>query len=314
MADKIAAIGAGLVGCGWAIVFARAGFQVALYDESAEALRRAPTHLANCLKDLEAAGLIESAAAVLGRITVENALADTVRGARYVQESIFEDVQVKHRLFGVLDALLDEHTLAGSSTSAIPPSQLTEDLKTRERWLVAHPVNPPYLVPLVELVPAPWTATATVDAVRALMTQAGQAPVLVKRELEGFVLNRLQGALLNEAWKLVEEDYISVEDLDKTISDGLGLRWSFMGPFETIDLNAPNGVRDYAERFGPFYHRVANSRPTPQPAWSETLISQVESVRREQLPAEQLDSRRAWRDRRLMALVRHKHEMNGGPA
>ncbi|TAM58753.1 3-hydroxyacyl-CoA dehydrogenase [bacterium] len=309
MAERTSVLGTGLVGCGWAIVFARAGFEVTLYDESPEALDRAQAQIASSLADLASAGLIDDAATVRARIRPAPTLADAVRNARYIQESVFEDAEVKHRLFAALDELVGAQTLMGSSTSAIPPSQLTRDLATRERWLVAHPVNPPYLVPLVELVPAPWTAPATVAGVRALMQQMGQVPVVVKRELEGFVLNRLQGALLNEAWRLVEEDYISVEDLDKTVSDGLGLRWSFMGPFETIDLNAPRGVREYAERFGPFYHSLANSRTTPPAPWGEALVSHVERLRREQLPAEELDARRAWRDRRLMALVRHKREM-----
>ena len=111
---------------------------------------------------------------------------------------------------------------------------------------MAHPVNPPYLAPIVELVPAPWTASETVAGVRALMEQVGQAPVEMKREAEGFILNRLQGVLLMEAWRMVEDGLATVEDIDRTVSHGLGLRWSFMGPFETIDLNAPGGVADYA--------------------------------------------------------------------
>ena len=137
------------------------------------------------------------------------------------------------------------------------------------------------------------------------MANVGQEPIRIHREVEGFVLNRLQGALLNEAWALFEEGYASVEDIDKTISVGLGLRWSFMGPFETIDLNAPAGVADYAKRLGPLYHSVAQSRTQPKP-WDAALIAQVENQRRKKLTATELDKRRAWRDRRLMALAAHK--------
>ena len=134
------------------------------------------------------------------------------------------------------------------------------------------------------------------------MKAVGQSPVLVRREVEGFVLNRLQGALLREAWALYEEGYASAEDIDKTVSEGLGLRWFFMGPFETIDLNAPGGVKDYAERLGPLYHAIQASRTDPQP-WSEQLMDAVDKERRAVLPKEGLAERRNWRDRKLMALA-----------
>ena len=127
----------------------------------------------------------------------------------------------------------------------------------------------------------------------------------MRREVEGFVLNRLQGVLLREAWALYEEGYASLEDIDKTISAGLGLRWSFMGPFETIDMNAPGGVADYAERLGPLYHSIQKSRDDPQP-WSPELIAKVERERRLKLETGDFESRRQWRDRRLMALAAHK--------
>src|SRR5690606_10729784 len=135
--------------------------------------------------------------------------------------------------------LSDPATVLASSTSSIPASAFTEDLPGRHRCLVAHPVNPPYLIPVVELCGAPSTDAKVVEQARALMDEVKQKPVTVHKELEGFVLNRLQGALLREAFRLVQSGCVSVEDLDATVKDGLGLRWSFMGPFETIDLNAP---------------------------------------------------------------------------
>src|SRR5690606_19450990 len=127
----------------------------------------------------------------------------------------------------------------------------------RGRCLVAHPVNPPYLIPVVELCAAEWTSSDTMARTRELMLDIGQKPVSVYGEPRGFVLNRLQGALLREAFRLVEKGNVSVEDLDTTIKDGLGLRWSFMGPFETIDLNAPGGVQDYCDRYGEMYRAMA---------------------------------------------------------
>ena len=127
------------------------------------------------------------------------------------------------------------------------------------------------------------------------------------REVEGFILNRLQGVLLMEAWRLVEQGLATVEDIDKTVSQGLGLRWAFMGPFETIDLNAPGGIADYANRLGGLYQSIA-AATTEHRVWDAALIGKVEAQRREVLPARDLRSREAWRDRRLMALARHKRE------
>lgn len=182
------------------------------------------------------------------------------------------------------------------------------------RVLVVRPVNPPHLVPVVELVPSPATAPEAVQFAHDLMTAVGQSPVRVNKEIEGFVLNRLQGVLLREAWALVEDGVASCEDIDKTVRDGLGWRWSFMGPFETIDLNAPGGVADYAARLGPLYRSIAASR-LQDAEWSEALIRSVEGQRPQFLAQDDLAQRRDWRDRMLMALAstRRKREADDGP-
>ncbi|MBV9489321.1 MAG: 3-hydroxyacyl-CoA dehydrogenase [Verrucomicrobia bacterium] len=305
MERKIALIGAGLVGRGWAIVFARAGFQVALFDGEQRALDEAPALIAQSLKALAEYGLVEDPGAVRSRIRPVQTLVQALEGAEYVQESVFEQVDAKRMIFAAMDEAVDAKTLIGSSSSGIPASAFTEFLWCRERCLIAHPINPPYLVPVVELVPAPWTAPSAVATVRALMADTGQVPVVVNREIEGFLINRLQGMLLMEAWRLVEEGYATVEDVDRTVKDGLGLRWSFMGPFETIDLNAPGGVADYARRLGPLFQRVAASRAEHR-VWSPESISEVERQRRAILAESALPERMAWRDRRLMAVAVHK--------
>ena len=137
------------------------------------------------------------------------------------------------------------------------------------------------------------------------MEGVGQKPVKIHKELQGFILNRLQGALLREAFKLVEQGYVDPDGLDVTVRDGLGLRWSFMGPFETIDLNAPDGLADYAHRFGHMYQSIAEEQTSTEP-WSEAVIEKLESARRQLLPKDQLLARRLWRDRRLMGLAAHK--------
>jgi 3-hydroxyacyl-CoA dehydrogenase len=236
-------------------------------------------------------------------------LADALDGAVYVQESLPELPEVKREIFAALDALAAPDTVLASSTSAIPGSTFTEGLAGRARCLVAHPVNPPHLVPLVELCGAPWTTPATIERARALLTRAGQVPITVRRELEGFILNRLQSALLNEAFRLIDQGYVSADDLDKTMKDGLGLRWAFMGPMETIDLNAPAGVADYLARYSPFFRRLDAEIKAAAP-WRDALGPQLEAERRRAVPATELAARQAWRDRRLMALLAHKNEMS----
>ena len=172
-------------------------------------------------------------------------------GVDWVQENLPETLEVKREVFALLDRHAPPEAVLASSTSAIPASQFTEALAGRARCLVAHPVNPPHLVPVVELCGAPWTAP-DVDRAREarLRRRRDRCRSSCARELDGFILNRLQGALLSEAMRLVGEGYVSPEDLDKTVRDGLGLRWSFMGPFATIELNAPGGVADYCARYG----------------------------------------------------------------
>jgi len=305
MSKHIAIVGAGLVGSGWAIVFARAGQNVRVYDANPDILATFSDLVRGQLDDLKSFDLIDDVETVLGRMQICHSLEEAVRGARYVQESVFERQDVKTEINQAISPLLDDDAIVGSSTSGIPASAFTESLSNRERFVVAHPVNPPYLAQVVEIVPAPWTSAATVDAAVALMAEVKQSPVRVSREVEGFVLNRLQGVLLREAWALYEEGYASLEDIDKTISQGLGLRWSFMGPFETIDMNAPGGIADYAERFGPLYHAIQASRTDPQP-WSPELIAKVEREQRQTLAADALEARRNWRDRRLMGLTAHQ--------
>ena len=254
---KIAVVGAGLIGRSWAISFARASHEVALWDPDPAAAGLALEAIAARLPELTAHGLLEEPEAiVLARIGAAATLEAALESAAYVQENAPERLDAKIELFARLDALAAPDAILASSTSALLPSAFTEGLKGRARAVVAHPINPPYLIPAVEIVPAPWTDPAVVLRTAALMREAGHTPIVMKREIDGFVVNRLQGALLDEAFRLVEQGIASPNDVDAAICDGLALRWSFMGPFETIDLNAPQGVRDYVERYAATYDRM----------------------------------------------------------
>jgi L-gulonate 3-dehydrogenase len=303
----VTVIGAGLVGAGWAIVFARAGLDVRVYDANRSATDSALSLIPDQLKELSSFGLVDHPEEVAAHVTPAYSLAEAVDGAAYAQESVLELVDVKRRLMQDLEQAASPDLVIGSSSSGIPASAFTHGLKIASRVLIVHPVNPPYLVPVVELVPSPETSPATIDFVESLMHALKRSVVHVRKEVQGFVLNRLQAALLREAWALVEDGVASCEDIDRTVRDGLGWRWSFMGPFETIDLNAAGGIADYAVRLGPLMHEIARSRNHEEP-WSQELIHKVETERRQLLSQDALPVRRAWRDRLLMALAAEREK------
>jgi len=306
---KIAIIGSGLIGRAWAISFARARHEIKLYDQVAGAAEKAIAFAREMAVPLESEGLLEGQTAdqLVARIKPAASLQEALNGVVHVQENTPEDVAVKQKVFAELDAIAAPETVLASSTSAILPSKFTEHLKGRGRCLVMHPINPPYLIPAVEIVPAPWTDPAAMEKTRQLAVASGQAPIVMKRELDGFVMNRMQGALLEEAFRLVADGYASVEDVDVGIREGLALRWSFMGPFETIDLNAPGGVKDYCERYQQIYSRLFPSMQR-RVDWAGEVMQTVEKERRAKLPAADLLKRHTWRDRRLMALTAHKRK------
>ena len=303
--EKIAIIGAGLIGCAWASVFARAGHTVTLYDIDAKAVASArDTVKAGLVKQHSLVLISEEPDAVIARVSATASLEEALSGADFVQENVRETVDAKKEIYAKLDKLVGPDTLLASSTSGIPASAFTEELVCRQRCFVGHPINPPSVVPLVELVPAPWTDPAVIERAREMYARAGQVPIVVNREIQGFIVNRLQGALLAEAFRLVEDGYVNGSDIDKAVKDGLGLRWAFMGPLETIDLNAPGGIRDYCGRYGPLYYDIA-TQATPR-RWDDALLGKLEQERLAELPADQRQARQAWRDQRLMNLIAHK--------
>ncbi len=309
MERTVAVIGAGLIGRAWSMVFARAGWRVRIYDRDAEQLRAAEAFIAASLDEQAKFGLVGDPAAARARIARVEALEEAVASADWVQENLPEVLEAKREAFALLDRLAPADAVLASSTSAIPASRFTEALPGRARCLVAHPVNPPHLVPVVEICGAPWTSPSVIEQARSVYAEVGQVPIVVRREIDGFILNRLQGALLAEALRLVGEGYVSPQDLDKTVCDGLGLRWSFMGPLATIELNAPDGVADYCARYGGFYRRLAAAPPAPD-VWDAANATKVAAALGRPASAPEIDARMRWRDRRLMALAAHKREQS----
>lgn len=296
---KIAVVGAGLIGRSWALVFARGGLPVRVWDANPEVLERLAADIGTMIGDAGADP------ATAERISAVSTLSDALDGADWVQENGPEKLEVKRALFAELDRLAPGDAILASSSSALMPSAWSSGLAGAARCLVAHPVNPPHLVPIVELCPSPETTPDVMDRAEALFRRVGQVPARLTREIEGFVLNRLQAVLLAESLRLVSEGVISVEGLDDTVRHGLGRRWAFMGPLETILLNAPGGVPDYMRRYGPMLAALTDSA-----AQGEAFTEDAGRLVAEAFPGVDIRGRQDWRDRELAALDRHLRSRN----
>jgi 3-hydroxyacyl-CoA dehydrogenase len=305
-------VGVGLIGRAWANVFARAGWDVRLWDPDAQALADAPRLIEEALRDVARHGLASDPAAAAKRLKVTASLQDAVAGAELVQESGPERLEVKRELFARLDVAAAPATILATSSSFIVTSRFAEGLEGRHRCLVAHPVNPPHVVPIVELSGAPFTAPETIAKARAIYDSVGQVPIVVKKEIDGFILNRMQAVLLSEAMRLVGEGFVSAEDLDKTIRDGLGLRWAFMGPFETIELNAPGGIPDYCARYGDTLYRTSAEPVKPQ-VWGKENVARAAESWGPGLGPDAILTKQRWRDDRIAALVAHRKAQPKAP-
>jgi 3-hydroxyacyl-CoA dehydrogenase len=301
----VAIIGAGLIGRSWANVFARAGWLVRVWDPIESQRAIAAEQITRSLFELARHGLVKDPAVAASGVSILATLKDAVRDVGFVQESGPETLEVKRATFAELDAAAPAHAVLASSTSAIVASQFTAQLAGRARCIVAHPVNPPHLAPVVELCGAPWTSVQTKQRALEIFRSVGQVPIDVKREIDGFILNRLQVALLSEAFRLVQDGYVTPQDLDHVIADGLGLRWAFMGPFETIELNAPGGIADYCQRYTPWFRRYIADLP-PASVWDDAQWQKAVAAWGEAPSAAEIADKTVWRNERLAALVAHK--------
>lgn len=300
---KIAIIGAGAIGRAFAIVFSNAGYAVRVCETDAGTRKTALDRMADSIADLESFGLVaEGAEAIVSRISAGADLAETVAGADYVQECVPEDLNAKQALFRDLESLAPETAVLASSTSALAMSRIAAGLESAARCLVAHPGNPPSLIRVVEVVPAPFTDASAVERACAILRDVGLLPVVLRKEVPGFVFNRLQGAVLREAYCLVRDGVAGVDDVDAIVRDGLGLRWAVVGPFETADLNRPGGIAAHARIMGAAYESMGAERGQHDP-WTPELVERVDAERRALLPLTDWDDRVKWRDRELMKLL-----------
>ena len=302
---NIGVIGGGLIGASWAAIFSKSGFNVFVYDPYPDVFDTYKSRVTSFLEELKTIDETINVEESLNRINANVTIEDLCSNVEYIQESAPEILSVKQELFAKLDNLAPEEVVIGSSSSAMPISSITQNLKGQHRCIITHPANPPHLIPCVEICPGENTSNKTIEKTKEIFTASGATIVNVKKEIDGFILNRLQGALLNEAMRLYSDGYASSDEIDATIRDGLGLRWAFMGPFETIDLNAPGGIKDYISRYGPIFVEMAKNQ-TKIPDWSEEAGKKLELERRKILGHEELEDRAKKRNQLLKTLRKVK--------
>jgi L-gulonate 3-dehydrogenase len=281
---------------------------VRLYDADANQIAQALPLIRRTLDQLRAAGWLEdSPDDVMARIHPCATLAEAVADVVHVQESVREDVAIKQAVFSEIAEHAPRDATLASSTSAIKGSAFLGHIPGPERALVAHPVNPPSLIPLVELCGSDWTEPCTLERVRALMQGAGMKPVTLNKEIDGFLLNRLQYTLVAEALHLVGEGYCSAEDIDTVMTQGLALRWLSIGPFETAHLNATQGFAGFVEQLGPMMRRMGQDARTDYP-WTDAQIAAIHTILTDKTPVDAIPDRQTWRDGRILAARRLQSE------
>jgi len=319
--ETVVIIGSGIIGKSWAMLFASQGHQVRLYDTIPAILEKAPEFINSQLKDLETKGLLlggdkYNAAKQASLISVYTDLHKALTGATYIQECTPEGLQIKIDIFKILDTALNKvgntKAIVASSTSTLMSTQFTEGLSIKNRTVVVHPVNPPYFVKLVEIVPNPTTKPEVTAHTKDLINSLGRKSIVMNKELPGFALNRVQYVILNETWRLIADGVLSVEDADLVMKEGLAPRYIFMGPMETAQLNA-DGFLDYCRRYNPTIYGVSESMgPTPKFLPDSATAKEIDRQLQQHVPDSTLPQRRLWRDNNLAMLSSFKDQNNIG--
>jgi L-gulonate 3-dehydrogenase len=307
--ETVAVIGTGVVGRSWARVFSRAGCRTRLYDGDLAQVERALAWLDECATAEAAEGWTSAEEAQASRALVSGHtdLAEAVAGAGYVQESSPEQLAVKQPLFAALERAAGPATILASSTSALDMTAIASGLATAARCVVAHPVNPPHVIPAVEIVPGRATDPAIVERTAAFLRSVGQTPVVMNHYVNGFLLNRMQAALWQEAIHLVESGAADVDAVDAVIRDGLGLRWALLGPFGVGNTNADGGVREYFQRYGGTLRGIMDELG-PIPRLDAEQIERLGRATDTMAGDTSRPAIRAWRDRLVRRIVRMKRE------
>ncbi len=304
---NIVILGAGFIGLSFSAAFADAGWRVTLADPDSQKRADAAAGIGAQRQAIQLAGLSQQKD---GDVIVVGSPDSALGTADLVLECGPEVLDIKQAIFADLLVKTSEKTILTTASSAIPMSRIVPEVQDQTRCLVAHPMNPPAVLRIIELCPAPGTARSSMDSAAAMFNSTGFATALLGHEIEGFILNRLQGAVLREAYRLVDEGVAEPNDIDKAMRLGLGPRWALAGPFETAELNTPGGIPAHAKRMGPAYKRMGKARGETVD-WSDALISRVSDARDIARSGETIENRAKWRVRAVARLVAFRDELLG---
>ncbi|MBE0478928.1 3-hydroxyacyl-CoA dehydrogenase family protein [Candidatus Aerophobetes bacterium] len=302
---KIAVVGAGTIGTSWATLFAAKGYKVNLHDIKKEYLEQAFQTVEKNLKLLKENGLVnENITSTLNRIFLTTDLSLAVKDADYVQESVCERFEVKKVLFAQMDSICSEDVILASSSSGLLMSDIQKFTRNPERCIIAHPFNPPHLIPLVELVPGKKTSKNTMEVAYRFYLRVGRIPLKVKKEVPGYIANRLCAALWREAIDLVCRDVASVRDVDLAICAGPGLRWVLMGPHLIYHLGGgKGGIEEFVKHLGPAFETWWSSMSSWTSIPPLAVKKIVEGIK-EEIGENSLDELYKWRDEKLLSILK----------
>ena len=300
--DKIGICGAGLIGASWAIGFANAGYISLVYDNNPNSSDNFKKYFGKLIQDIKLIDPDIDESKIKDNIQLNCSMEQISEDSILIQESVVEDLKVKQNIYRQLDKLTSKDTILASSSSYIVISKISELVEYKHRCINAHPALPPHVVPFVEVAGSEDTCEEIINKALNIYKKANYAAILVKKETEGFVLNRLQGALLNEAVRLHEGGFASMEDIDIALKHALGIRWAFMGPFEIMDLNAPEGIKDSFNRYRTGIQNLAKQQNTV-PSYSDEYLNKLDKEQRQRLGFNDRTDRIEKRNK-MIALIR----------
>ena len=300
-----AVIGAGTIGVSWAVLFAAHGMRVRVCDpreDAAQVVEQSVRQFAGTLP-----GGARDADELLTRIDVV-AQDEAVDGADVVQENGPERLELKQGLFADVERVAPQDALLLSSTSGLMPSDMSRRMTDPGRLLVGHPFNPPHVVPLVEVVPGERTTPEQLQAAVDFYTALGKQPVALHREIGGFVANRLQSALFRESVHLVLSGVVTAQELDRVVTESVGVRWATAGPFESYSLGGgPGGIRHLLEHLGPGMAR--RWKDLGEPELTPEVVDALSTATEERFAGQSYEERTVQRDRLQLAVIAAREQV-----
>lgn len=303
-AGKVAVIGAGVIGASWVALFLAHGLSVVVHDPRAGVADEVRDYVRRAMPTLAALGVAGADAPFDDRLGFEVDLERAVAGVGVVQENGPERIDFKRQLWKRIGAVAGPRALLLSSSSALPASEQATEMEGPERLLIGHPFNPPHIIPLVELVPGRQTSIATIERADAFYRSLGKVPLTLRKEVGGFVANRLQSAIFRECVALVAGGVVTIDELDAIVTHSVGLRWATGGPFESFHLGGGDGgLRSFIRQFGPGMEARWRSMQRPvafDEATTRLLLDQADAA----FGTQSREALEAARDERQIAILR----------